>query len=154
MLQSQTAGHLDLAYFFRSIGQSGGFLVVQGWFCATGQQDVMLSADLRIADSVVRIHCREPRPDVAAAYRSFKLHSGFNVIIPVATNVADGEYFFIQFSANAQPYGSLVGRVIHPEQEIAQHVDALSELRVKKLRNLYSMSVSAYRLPSAPPRCR
>ena len=136
MLQPQTAGHLDVAYFFRAIGQSGGFLVVQGWFCATGQQDVMLSADLRIADSVVRIHCREPRrrgrgrPVVQAP-------SGFNVIIPVATNVADGEHFLIEFSANAQPYGSLVGRVIHPEQEIAQHVDALSELRVKKLRNLY-----------------
>jgi MoaA/NifB/PqqE/SkfB family radical SAM enzyme len=96
----------------------------------------VLSADLRIADSVVRIHCREPRPDVAAADRSFKLHSGFNVIIPVAINVADGEHFLIEFSAKAQPYGSLVGRVIHPEQEIAQHADALSELRVKKLRNL------------------
>jgi MoaA/NifB/PqqE/SkfB family radical SAM enzyme len=136
MTQPQTAGHLDGAHFFRGVDQPGGFLEVQGWFCALGQTDLALSADLRVADSVVRIHCRDPRPDVAAANSAFSLNSGFNVIIPISADLHPDLQVTIDFLAGNQQYGSLVGRICHPEREIEQHAGSLSELRLKKLRNL------------------
>jgi MoaA/NifB/PqqE/SkfB family radical SAM enzyme len=136
MTEPQTAGHLDGAYFFRSIDQPGGFLEVQGWFCAIGQKNLALSADLRAGDSVVRIRCREPRPDVAAANAAFSLNSGFNVIIPIPADIHPDLAVIIDFSAGQQLYGSLVGRICHPDLEIEQHAGSLSHLRLKKLRNL------------------
>jgi MoaA/NifB/PqqE/SkfB family radical SAM enzyme len=136
MTQPQTAGHLDGAYFFRGIGQPGGFLAIQGWFCAVNQTNLALSADLRVGDNVVRIHCRDPRPDVAAANPAFSLHSGFDVLIPISTDLHPDVQFTIDFSAKRKQYGSLGGRICHPDLEIEQHAGSLSELRLKKLRNL------------------
>lgn len=130
------AGHLDGACFFRSFAQPGGFLEVQGWFCAIGQENLALSADLRVGDSVARIRCRDPRPDVAAANAAFSLNCGFNVIIPIAADLHPDLQFTIEFSAERKHYGGLVGRICHPELEIERHGGALSELRLKKLRNL------------------
>jgi hypothetical protein len=132
----QADGHLDGAYFFHGLDQPGGFLEVEGWFCATGQKNLALSADLRVGDSVVRIHCGDPRPDVAAADAAFSLHSGFNVIVPMSVDLHPDLPVTIDFSAGRQPYGSLVGRICHPDLEIEQHAGSLSELRLKKLRNL------------------
>jgi MoaA/NifB/PqqE/SkfB family radical SAM enzyme len=136
MTQPQMAGHLDGAYFFRGVGQPGGFLEVQGWFCAIGQENPALSAVLRVGDSVVRIRCRDPRPDVAAANAAFSLNCGFNVIVPIAADLPPDLQVTIEFGAERKQYGGLVGRICHPELEIEQHAGSLSELRLKKLRNL------------------
>lgn len=136
MTQPKAAGYLDGAYFFRGIGQSGGFLAVQGWFCVVGQKNLALSADLRVGDSVVRVRCRDPRPDVAAANAAYSLNSGFNVIIPISADVRPDLGVTIDFSAGQQQYGSLVGRICWPDWEIEQYASSLSELRLKKLRNL------------------
>jgi MoaA/NifB/PqqE/SkfB family radical SAM enzyme len=136
MIQPQTDGYLDSDYFLPAIGRPGGFLLVQGWFCSTDSEDVSLSADVRIAGSLVRIPCRDPRPDVAAADPAYKLHSGFNVTIPIPANVLHEDGFAIEFSSKGRPYGSLTGRVTHPDMEIDRHAGSLSELRLKKLRNL------------------
>ncbi len=136
MTEPQAVGYLDGAYFFRGLGQPGGFLAVQGWFCVAGQKNLAMSADLRVGDSVVRIPCREPRPDVAAANAALSLNSGFNVIISIPTDIHPDLEVVIDFSAGPVHYGSVVGRICHPDQEIEQHAGALSALRLKKLRNL------------------
>ena len=136
MTQFQTTGHLDSAYFFRAIDQPHGYLSVEGWFCVIDQHDLALSADLCVGDSVVRIHCREPRPDVAAANTAFSLNSGFSVIIQVPADIQPDLEVIIGFSAEGQLCGSLAGRICRPDLEIEQHAGSLSELRLKKLRNL------------------
>ena len=154
MTQPQMAGHLDGACFFRGLGQPGGFLEVQGWFCAIGQGNLALSADLRVGDSVARIRCRDPRPDVVAANAAFSLNSGFNVIIPIAEDLHPDLQVTIEFSAERKQYGSLVGRICHPELEIEQHASSLSELSLKKLRNLVLNERERLSRTERPRRCR
>jgi hypothetical protein len=101
MTHPKAAGYLDGAYFFRSIGKPGGFLAVQGWFCVAGQKNLALSADLRVGHSVVRIRCRDLRPDVAAAGAAYSLNSGFNVIIPISTDIHPDLEVTIDFSAGS-----------------------------------------------------
>ncbi len=136
MTQPRSAGHLDAAYFFRGIGQPGGFLAVRGWFCVLDQESLTLSAALWVEDTVVQIRCHEPRPDVAAANAAYSANSGFNVIIPISLEAKPELEVIINFSAGQQQCGSLAGRICHPDLEIEQHSGSLSELRLKKLRNL------------------
>jgi MoaA/NifB/PqqE/SkfB family radical SAM enzyme len=136
MTQFRSAGHLDAAFFFRGIGQPGGFLAVRGWFCVLDQENLALSAALRVEDTVVQIRCHEPRPDVAAANAAYSANSGFNVIIPISLEAKPELEVIINFSAGQQQCGSLAGRICHPGLEIEQHSGSLSELRLKKLRNL------------------
>jgi MoaA/NifB/PqqE/SkfB family radical SAM enzyme len=135
MTRPQTVGFLDGAYFFHGMGQPVGFLAVQGWFSAVGQHDLVLSADLRVGDSVVQIPCREPRPDVAVN-PALSLNSGFNAVIPLSAAIRPDSKVIVDFSAGPMHCGSLVGQICHPDLEIEQHAGSLSELRLKKLRNL------------------
>ena len=136
MTQPRSAGHLDAAYFFRGIGQPGGFLAVRGWFCVLDQESLTLSAALWVEDTVVQFRCHEPRPDVDAANAAYSVNSGFNVIIPISLEAKPELEVIINFSAGQQQCGSLAGRICHPDLEIEQHSGSLSELRLKKLRNL------------------
>jgi hypothetical protein len=136
MTQPRSAGHLDAAYFFRGIGQPGGFLAVRGWFCVLDQESLTLSAALWVEDTVVQIRCHEPRPAAAAANAAYSANSGFNVIIPISLEAKPELEVIINFSAGQQQCGSLAGRICHPDLEIEQHSGSLSELRLKKLRNL------------------
>src|SRR3984957_17870997 len=136
MTQPRSAGHLDAAYFFRGIGQPGGFLAVRGWFCVLDQESLTLSAALWVEDTVVQFRCHEPRPDVDAANAAYSVNSGFNVIIPISLEAKPELEVIINFSAGQQQCGSLAGRICHPDLEIEQHSGSLSALRLKKLRNL------------------
>ena len=100
------------------------------------QENLTLSAALRVEDTVVQIRCHEPRPDVAAANAAYSANSGFNVIIPISLEAKPELEVIINFSAGQQQCGSLAGRICHPDLEIEQHSGSLSELRLKKLRNL------------------
>ena len=136
MTQPQMAGYLDGAYFSRGIDRPGGFLAVQGWCSALGRPDLVLTADLRVGRSVVRIPCDAPRPDVAAANAAFALNTGFDAIVPLAAELHPDQEVAIDFSAGHMRCGSLAGPVCHPHLEIEQHAASLSALRLKKLRNL------------------
>ena len=145
MTQPLSAGHLDAAYFFRGIGQPGGFLAVRGWFCVLDQESLTLSAALWVEDTVVQIRCHEPRPDVAAANAAYSTNSGLNVIIPISLEAKPELELIINFSAGQQQCGSLAGRICHPDLEIEQHSGSLSELRLKKLRNLVARAPLPHR---------